>query len=297
MMDVGFETIGNATLIAYHNGPALVTDPWVKGPAYFGSWTFQHEIPQEQLDAISRCQFVWFSHGHPDHLNPGSLPLFRDKKILVPDHRGGRIAYSLGADGYDVHILKDNVWTQLTERIRVLCRADRNQDGILLADIGGRLVVNVNDAQERGSTPVREIIRHYPISFLLRLSGYGGADMINFFDESGNRIPSAAKIRKDQGYRVGEALAKTAEAFGTTYVVPFSSMHRYQRSDSVWANEGETELDDYGNGFESARCRLLPAYLRYDCAKDTWTTIDPAPNAIDPQPPEADGDCCDDDLV
>jgi L-ascorbate metabolism protein UlaG (beta-lactamase superfamily) len=82
-MDIGFETIGNATLIVYDNGPVLVTDPWVQGPAYFGSWTFQHEIPAEQLDAISKCRLVWFSHGHPDHMNPGSMSLFRGKTITA----------------------------------------------------------------------------------------------------------------------------------------------------------------------------------------------------------------------
>ena len=42
---LGFETIGNATLIAYDGNPVLVTDPWIRGGAYFGSWTFSHLIP------------------------------------------------------------------------------------------------------------------------------------------------------------------------------------------------------------------------------------------------------------
>src|SRR4051794_31492460 len=36
--ELGFDTIGNATLIAYDGGPVLATDPWLDGPAYFGSW-------------------------------------------------------------------------------------------------------------------------------------------------------------------------------------------------------------------------------------------------------------------
>ena len=44
-MNVGFDTIGNATIICYDNKPVLVTDPWFVGDAYFGSWTFSHEIP------------------------------------------------------------------------------------------------------------------------------------------------------------------------------------------------------------------------------------------------------------
>jgi len=68
MMDIGFDTIGNATVICYDQGPILATDPWVQGSAYFGSWTHSHVIPEEQMTAILRSRFIWFSHGHPDHL-------------------------------------------------------------------------------------------------------------------------------------------------------------------------------------------------------------------------------------
>ena len=68
-MELGFETIGNATLICHDNGPVLVTDPWTDGDAYFGSWTLSHEIPDEQRQSILDCPYVWLSHGHPDHLS------------------------------------------------------------------------------------------------------------------------------------------------------------------------------------------------------------------------------------
>src|SRR4029453_5700788 len=64
-MDLGFETIGNATLIVHDRGPLLVTDPWLTGEPYFGSWTHSHEIPEHQLANIEACSFVWISHGHP----------------------------------------------------------------------------------------------------------------------------------------------------------------------------------------------------------------------------------------
>src|SRR3954452_12206658 len=42
VMDLGFETIANATLICHDDGPLLATDPWLSGPAYFGSWGLAH---------------------------------------------------------------------------------------------------------------------------------------------------------------------------------------------------------------------------------------------------------------
>ena len=108
-MDIGFETIGNATLICHDRVPILVTDPWVTGSAYFGSWTFSHLIPDEQMDAIRKCRYIWVSHGHPDHLSSKSMRMLDAKKVLLPDHVGRRIYNSLREQGYDVQILIDAI--------------------------------------------------------------------------------------------------------------------------------------------------------------------------------------------
>ena len=84
-MDIGFETIGNATVICHDRAPVLITDPWIGGSAYFGSWTFSHDIPEEQMQAIGRAPYVWVSHGHPDRParsggrsgDCGGIPRFR----------------------------------------------------------------------------------------------------------------------------------------------------------------------------------------------------------------------------
>jgi len=160
----------------------------------------------------------------------------------------------------------------------VLCIADEGQDAVLLVDVDGRLVVNLNDAQDRGwGALVKRVIRAFPRSFLLRLSGYGDADMINFVDEQGAPVPSLAQLRRESGFEVGADVARMAETFGVDHFVPFSSFHRYQRTDSVWANAWTTPVADYGRGFRSSRVELLPAFVRYDCTTDSWEGIDPPP--------------------
>lgn len=286
-MDVGFETIGNATLICHDRIPVLVTDPWIKGPAYFGSWTRSHEIPPEQLENIQRCEFVWISHGHPDHLSADSIALLKGKKFLLPDHVGNRIFDSLGARGFDVHILKSREWVNLSDRIRVLCIADYNQDGILLVDINGTLIVNLNDASDCGwGRFVRKIVRGYDVSFLLKLTGYGDAEMINIFDEEGRFVPPPAAKKEPVGKQISHLTAR----YGAKYFVPFSSMHRYQRADSVWANQYTTTLGDYARGFDSTHCEILPAFIRYDCAEKSLEPIDPPQTALNVYASEEFGD-------
>jgi hypothetical protein len=67
-------------------------------------------------------------------------------------------------------------------------------------------------------------------------------------------------------------------------------MHRYQRADSVWANEYTTGLDDYAKGFRSRHCEMLPAFVRRDFARDSLERIEPRENAVAVRVPEEFGD-------
>lgn len=268
---IGFETIGNATLICHDGRPVLTTDPWISGRAYFGSWGLTHEIPKEQLENILGSEYIWCSHGHPDHMDAESLDQLAGRKILLPDHVGGRIYNDLAERGYDVSILPDRKWVELSEHIKVLCISDYFQDAILLVDINGRLIVNLNDAADRGwGRFVRRTIKEYDTTFLLKLFCYGDPDMNNFFSEEGERI---TPLRK---FALGERIQFWAELYGVKYVVPFSSSHRYQRRDSAWANEYVSTFEEYRNGLTSERFELLPGFIRFDCTNDTFTEIDPA---------------------
>jgi len=287
---LGFDTVGNATLIAYDGDPILATDPWITGPAYFGSWALSHEIPEEQVHAVQNARYVWFSHGHPDHLNPDSLPLFKRQQILLPDHVGGRIAAQLRAQGFHVRILPDDRWMPLTPSIKVRCLADKNQDAVLLVDINGVLVVNVNDCGDRGSHRLVSIIRQYGRSFLLRPSTLGDTTMINFFDESGRRLPTIPEMQRAAGVKAGERLSNAAKAFGVTDVIPFSAMHRYQRSDSAWANAHTTSVEEHSLGFDFTRLRLLPAFVRCDLGSDEVIELNPRPAPLSVVAPEEFGD-------
>ncbi|TAJ15810.1 MAG: MBL fold metallo-hydrolase [Planctomycetota bacterium] len=281
-------------MICHDRGPVLATDPWLEGAAYFGSWSLSHEIPAEQRAHVAAAPYLWISHGHPDHLSLPSLEKLRDKELLLPDHFGGRVRSELAELGFRIRVLPDNQWVQLSERCRVLCFADVFQDATLLVDLGGHLIVNSNDCGDHGGGALlREITRGYASSFLCALTGWGDADMIHFFDESGRRLDPPAARRTPLGPGVHGLLSY----YGIRRYAPTSTMHKYQRADSVWANAHTTPHSEFGRDFPQDGVReCLEPFIRYDLARESWTRIDPAPLPDVALPPAQFGDDWSDEL-
>jgi hypothetical protein len=269
---LGVKTVGNATLIAYDDVPILATDPWFgdEDQAFFGSWGLSHEIPSAEKADIQRAKYIWFSHGHPDHLNPQSLERLKHLPILLPDHVGGRIRNDLEAEGYNVTTLPDGRWVQLSRRVKVFCVSDYIQDAVLLVDVGGRLFIDMNDSNALARLRlIARIARASPYSYLLRLSGYGGADLINFVGTDGVRIePKVDRM-------IGRWLSQYAQRMGVKSVIPFSSFHQYQREDSVWANAYVPPLSDYRKGFDERAAEFIPPFVWIDCASGEILELDP----------------------
>jgi hypothetical protein len=284
---LGFDAIGSATLIAYDGAPILTTDAWINDDAYFGSWAHDYAIPPEQLDAIKRAKFHWFSHGHPDHLNVESLPMLTGGQFLISDHYGGRIRRDLEALGHNVRILKDREWVRLSDRIKVYTIANKNQDSILLIDVGGTLIVDTNDSPDYGASwHVRRIARHYKNVFYCALHGWGGADMLNLFSPDGRKLTDPQEKRRPIAPRTQRA----AMMHGANYAIPFSGFHMYQRADSAWANELIPELTDYGTDARSSGPRVLPAFVRVNAENGEIRELKPPRNPVDIKRPELFGD-------
>src|ERR1700758_121708 len=289
-----FETIGSAIVIAYDDRPVLTTDAWIEGDAYFGSWGLDYQIPSAQMQAIQDAQYHWFSHGHPEHTNIASLPMLTKGEFLLSAHYGNRIKRELTAAGYRVRVLPDREWIELSKGIRVYSIANQNQDSLLLIDVNGRLIINQNDSPEFGECfRVRRMAKHFKEVYMLQLHGWGGADMLNLFDPTGQKLTSIEEKRRP----IAPRAQISARTMGARKVIPFSSFHRYQREDSAWANDLIPELEDYYIGAIKNWPEILPAFVRVDCETGEITTINPPRSPRIVKKPEDFGDSWADQLT
>ena len=272
---IGFETIGNATVTVFDNEPMLTTDPWILGKPYFGSWSHAYKIPNQQLDNIKKCKYIWLSHGHPDHIDPDSLDLFKDKTFLVADHYGDRIFNDLSKE-YKCIKLKSNQWFKISQNIRIKSFADWNQDSALLVEICKKdILFNLNDGVALGwSREIKKTLKEYKNKFLLKLINWGDADMINFYNEHNEFILPLAAEKKP----CGESYTYHLKKWGCNYAIPFSSFHQYSREDSISMSKYATPLEEHYTNFNNKNGELLPAFIKWDTLKSDYKKINPEKN-------------------
>lgn len=290
---LGIRSTGNATLIAYDGGPVLATDPWLsEHRAYFGSWVQSRSLPTSVVSDLSAAKYIWFSHGHPDHLNPDSLKAFRGNEILLADHAGQRIYNDLNEMGFKVRLLPDGKWVQLSRNVSVMTYSLLMQDSALLVNVGGRLFINLNDsAPFYHEHAVRQIASRFKHTYLMMLGGYGDADMINYHTAAGDFIRPAAVFRPAPG----EGYSYFASRLGATHVLPSSSFHRYARTDSNWANEYATPEDDLARGLDPSH-EFVPPFCYIDCVTGQVTQDETPLNDAPCLDPSAFGDSWSDEL-
>ena len=268
-----FETLGNAMVQVLHDDtPVLVTDPWLFGDAYFGSWELERPLNERQLDQARKSKFIWFSHGHPDHFHVPSIEtLPRDVSILLPDHYDDELRRSLCDLGFDTRILPQKTWVVLADGMRVLCVANENLDAMLAIDAGGTLLLNKNDSPFCGEdTFFRNLVRQFERSYLLALCAFD-ADMINIYDEVMQPLIEPPEDRKPGTVW---AVAKTAEYLGVKNYCCSSSQHVYARPDSAWANRYRITWPDMRRLWTADQIRLVPPFSLVDTSSGTIVRTD-----------------------
>lgn len=285
-----FETFGNASLqLALDDRPILVTDPWLFGTAYFGSWALEAPLTARQTERVMASPFAWFSHGHPDHLHiPSAERLSRATEILLPDHYRAEMRDWFAAQGFRTRILRFKTWTPLAPGLRVMCLENENLDAILVIEAGDALIIDKNDSPLCGEDRFfKALVRRYDKSFLLNLCAFD-ADMLNLYDPAMRPLAGPPQERKPGTVW---AVSQLCDQLGVRYFCCSSSQHVYVRPDSAWANPYRISGRDMQRYWCAKRTELIEPFVTVDLTDCSYQRNRPV-EEDHPSPPMS---ACDDD--
>lgn len=89
----------HATLELTYKNKSVLFDPWLEGPAYYGSWHL-HPKPRIKASAI-KADAIIISHPHPDHFHMPTLELMhKQTPIFFPSFPSGLIEKALHKAGF-----------------------------------------------------------------------------------------------------------------------------------------------------------------------------------------------------
>tara|TARA_B100001750_G_C15513160_1_gene605088 strand:- start:1164 stop:2849 length:1686 start_codon:yes stop_codon:yes gene_type:complete len=86
--EIGIRFLNHACLLIESSDFKFATDPWIVGSAFSNGWWLKNPSPEDSIEELNSCDFIYVSHNHPDHLHPETLSLLnKNIPILVADFR------------------------------------------------------------------------------------------------------------------------------------------------------------------------------------------------------------------
>ena len=141
--------VSNACLLIESDGKVILTDPWIIGPALYGSW-IQYPPTTLKLKDLPKLDFIIISHEHSDHFNEKTLSMMdKNIPIYLPHYDNGRLSERVKKLGFkNVFSVASDKIVSLSDNIKLIFFYSNSlwNDSIIYLQIGNFKILNVNDA-------------------------------------------------------------------------------------------------------------------------------------------------------
>jgi CMP-N-acetylneuraminate monooxygenase len=222
--------ISNACMLIEWRGTNLLTDPWIEGPAIFGSW-IQYPPNEIKVSELPKIDAIWISHEHSDHLHLPSLAKF-DKNIPVylPKIENNRLAKIVKKLEFkDVISMPSFEPFNITKTIESVSFKSGSMwnDNILFLRTGEFKILNFNDAGN--NLNIKKITDK--------------ADLIcSVFSASASDYPTnwthideitKNRLMEDRNAGMLKMLKSMVDSFQAKYFLPIASFHSLYHPDHL----------------------------------------------------------------
>lgn len=260
--------VGHATLLIETGGYKLVTDPWVKGSAYCKQW---YQFPKcLSPELITAADFVFYSHGHEDHLHPESLQIIQTTaQIFYPySWYGGTTEFFNELGFHHITEITNGRTAEFAKNCRVTYLSN-NLDNVMVFEVEGKVIVNINDALPSASPAM---IDHFIQKINSRwkkidyvFSSFGGA---SYFPNTVHyQLKNDVEIAETRELFFITNFCRIISGLNPTYGVPFASDFILLDDNQRWINNAKFQRD-----------KIDAFYIAYTGGKSRTQIVEAYPN-------------------
>lgn len=263
--------VGHASILIETGTISILSDPWWRGPCFGAQWWVYPPPAVERLNGV-KPDYIYISHGHHDHLHPGTLKQFsRDTVILVA--QSSNMTRFIRDMGFTVIEVGEEALPLGSAGVSCRIVPTYSDDTLMALGDGREVCLNINDALHSAPASIQESVaarlkEWYPVIDYV-FCGYGTASHFpNCYVIPGKN--SAATAAHRQTY-FNRQWARLIERLDPAFGFPFAADVVFLEEDLQWANEpmhnGERPTDAFRELFPASRVSVVdiaPGYVIED---------------------------------
>ena len=235
-MTLKFEFINHSCFILTNNNITLAVDPWLEGSVFNKSWELLVDTPKSSLGNVKNCDYIWFSHEHPDHFNPQDVKKFpTDKKYLFQKTKDKRVINFLKKFSKNVLELNSNQVFKLNKDFSIQVLPFQDLDSFCIIKINDLTILNLNDCDIKNSKELK---------FIKEKAGNIDILFAQFSYAIGKSNKEDKKTREEISKKILENLSRTISYLKPKKVVPFASFCFFSRKDNFYLNDSINKIGD-----------------------------------------------------
>lgn len=228
------EFVNHSSIILSHKGISLGMDPWIEGSVFNKSWDLLVSTPSKSIENLSTCDYIWFSHEHPDHFNPPNLKIFSDKNtFLFQKTLDGRVVNYLSKISKNVRELAFDCKLKIGEDFKVQIIPFQYLDSMLVIELNNKKILNLNDCDIKNDKQL-EIIKKFTGDIDILLVQFSYAIGKSNKNNNKEREIWAQNILNRLNHKIKYLKPKT--------VIPFASFCFFSQFDNFYLNDSINKI-------------------------------------------------------
>ena len=217
----------------------IITDPWFTGDAFNNGWKLIYENPEPEEFFLKKINYIWISHEHPDHFQPGFFIRNRNFieenkiKILFQKTKDKRVVNFFNKIKLNIQEIDNNKKTQISEKTSIIIFNAELYDSSLFVSSGNHSTLNLNDCSYSDSELIDIKKKCNKIDTLLTQFSYAA------WKGGKNNI----KWRTDASYLKLDEIKKQFKLLNCQTVIPIASFIYFSHKDNFYMNDSINTIE------------------------------------------------------